>query len=61
MKVLTKKEHDRYVHLCGLTGKQLERQHDPCLDCLVILDCFRDHAIKSIDAEPRKKLEEVET
>jgi len=45
-KRLTKKEHDEYVHFCGLTGKELEGlHHSPCSNCPMVQSCENDHTI----------------
>jgi len=45
-KRLTSKEHDEYVHFCGLTGKELEELSDiSCSNCPIVLACENDHTI----------------
>ena len=45
-KILSLKEHDNYVHFCGLTGGELEaRSSVPCDKCPEMKRCEDDHFI----------------
>jgi len=44
-KMLTIKEHDEYVHFCGLTGKELENFSSFCSVCSKVQECENDHVI----------------
>jgi NifU-like protein involved in Fe-S cluster formation len=45
-KILNQKEHDKYVHYCGLTGKELDTmKHVPCNECNHQENCEGDHII----------------
>ena len=47
-RLLTRDEHDDYVHFCGLTGRQLEALPSiPCSDCPEVRRCEEDHLIVS--------------
>jgi hypothetical protein len=52
-KVLTPEEHVKYVHLCGLTGKQTDVEPSPCEKCERLYECIESHAIIGEDAESR--------
>ena len=45
-KLLSKEEHDDYIHPCGLTGKQMD-EHPPmkCENCAMVRECEEDHII----------------
>jgi NifU-like protein involved in Fe-S cluster formation len=43
---LSKEEHDKYIHFCGLTGSELENlKESPCSNCQKVKDCENDHII----------------
>ena len=45
-KQLTEKEHDEYIHFCGLTGKDLEALVDGiCSNCELVQNCENDHIL----------------
>jgi len=45
-KRLTKKQHKKYLHICGLTGRQLEELETiPCDDCPWVQNCENSHII----------------
>ena len=45
-KVLTDEEHEDYVHLCGLTGRELEELPEAhCEECPRLPDCLWDHRL----------------
>jgi len=45
-KFLSLKEHDNYVHFCGLTGRELDaRSSEPCGECPKIKRCEDDHIV----------------
>ncbi len=45
-KLLTKEEHDEYVHLCGLSGKKVdELPPTDCEECDMVKKCEKDHMI----------------
>ena len=45
-KQLTDKEHEEYIHFCGLTGKELEAlSHGICSNCELVQNCENDHIL----------------
>lgn len=45
-KLLSKKEHDEYIHLCGLTGSQIDMMPlEKCDNCSKVKECEADHII----------------
>jgi NifU-like protein involved in Fe-S cluster formation len=45
-KLLSKDEHDDYIHPCGLTGKQVDELSPlRCDDCDMLKECEEDHII----------------
>ena len=45
-KMLTNEEHDEYIHLCGLSGKEVdERPPIECEKCNMVKKCEADHMI----------------
>lgn len=45
-KKLTKSQHDNYLHICNLTGRQLEELDSiPCGNCSWLQNCENDHRI----------------
>jgi NifU-like protein len=49
-KILNQKEHDNYIHLCGFTGKELDKMTPvPCNDCNHLERCEGDHIIIQIN------------
>jgi len=45
-KFLSLKEHDNYMHFCGLTGRELDtRSSVPCGECPEVKRCEDDHVI----------------
>lgn len=45
-KRLTKTQHDDYLHICGLTGRQLDESDTiPCDECPWLQNCENDHVI----------------
>ena len=46
-KHLGRKEHEKYIHLCGFTGKELdELKSVSCSNCVVVQNCENDHDVK---------------
>ena len=45
-KRLTPEEHGVYVHLCGLTGNEVDEMVVvPCSDCSLVQNCENDHIL----------------
>ena len=43
---MTDEEHNDYIHLCGLTGRQLEElPEEHCEKCPKLPDCLWDHRL----------------
>lgn len=57
MKILTEEQHKKYVHLCGLTGEELEKRRGICSKCKKRAECIVDHTVIGLDAEQRLILE----
>jgi hypothetical protein len=43
--LLTQEEHDKFVHPCGLTGKQLDEAPGKCKTCDKQISCLKSHSI----------------
>lgn len=45
-KLLSKEDHDNYIHLCGLTGRQVDAMPvTNCENCSMVKECEEDHII----------------
>ena len=44
MRKLTPKQHKKYIHLCGKTGKQVEEK-EPCKSCDKLRECLKTHTL----------------
>jgi NifU-like protein involved in Fe-S cluster formation len=45
-KQFNNEEHDKYVHFCGLSGKELETlSHGLCSNCELVQNCENDHIL----------------
>jgi nitrogen fixation NifU-like protein len=45
-KLITKEEHDEYIHLCGLSGNKVDKLSPvECEECDMVKRCEKDHMI----------------
>lgn len=46
---MTQDEHNRFVHPCGKTGKELDEHPGSCKDCDKFKSCMKSHSIIDVD------------
>lgn len=61
MKRITPEEHAKYVHLCGMTGEEIDALPvETCSRCHMVQRCEEDHVIVGESCMERILLEEIE-